>query len=510
VTQIGGLTIQRFQSICFTFIRNKEELEMKNKFSIAMSLAVILAMLLTSLALADTIQTDGDTLVASLNPSVSDCTVQNTFSGSSTISYAGGQHFASGATLTVTVTADLGISASGPATTTLPMWDSNGDAHVFSGISTTVPAGISSGTYKVNVEVTGPKAGTGGGTHTASDFFNVNVTCASTPSNTAPTIAADNASVTFTEGATAANTGTFSDADNDTVTLAASVGAVTDNLDGTWSWSFDTTDGPAESQLVTITADDGQAQATATFSLTVQNANPAVTASWASASVACRQPATLNFGFSDAGAIDNPWTVDIDWGDSSSHYYDNTVATQGTSSQTHAYNMPGAYTATVGVTDKDTGSGSATAVLNVLQSYTVNFLQPFDNSSPSQLVTNTMKSGRTVPVKVTIYDDCAQAYVTDPATLVRIGVSTVTNTSTGANDGIEVYADAGASNGNTAYFRWTSDAGAPGGGFWIYNLDSRTVLNGSALAINTTYRVDVFVGAVKATNTKWALLKPVK
>src|ERR1051325_4422704 len=37
---------------------------MKNKFSIAMSLAVILAMLLTSLALADQINPDADTLVA--------------------------------------------------------------------------------------------------------------------------------------------------------------------------------------------------------------------------------------------------------------------------------------------------------------------------------------------------------------------------------------------------------------------------------------------------------------
>jgi PKD repeat protein len=202
--------------------------------------------------------------------------------------------------------------------------------------------------------------------------------------------------------------------------------------------------------------------------------------------------------------------VNIDWGDSSTdtNYNANTQGAQ--SNQNHTYNTPGTYAATVTVTDKDGGSGSnATATsLNVLQTYTVNFLQPFDNSSPSQLITNTMKSGRTVPVKVTIYDDCALAYVTDPSA-VTIFLSTGTTTG-GSNDAVEVYADAGASNSNTLSFRWTSDSTAPGGGFWIYNLDSRTVLNGSALALNTTYRVDVFVGSVRATTTKWALLKPVK
>ena len=262
---------------------------------------------------------------------------------------------------------------------------------------------------------------------------------------------------------------------------------------------------------LSVTDDDGDT-GSHSASASVANANPVVAASsWASASVACRVPATLTgISFSDAGIIDFPWSVDIAWGDGSTNTSYNTN-TQGVQpNQSHTYNVPGTYAATVGVTDKDGGFGSNTSVtLNVLQTYTVNFLQPFDNSSPSNLITNTMKSGRTVPVKVTIYDDCAQTYVTDPAALVKIGVSTVAP-SGGSSDVVEVYADAGASNGNTAFFRWSSDPAAPGGGFWIYNLDSRTALNGSALIINTTYRVDVFVGTVKATATKWALLKPVK
>ena len=162
------------------------------------------------------------------------------------------------------------------------------------------------------------------------------------------------------------------------------------------------------------------------------------------------------------------------------------------------------------MTDKDDGSDFATSIeLTVLQTYTVKFLPPFDGSSPSKLITNTMKSGRVVPVKVTIYDECAQTFVTDPTKVVSIFLKAEGSTTTN-NDAIEVYADAGVANGNTVNFRWTSDTSAPGGGFWIYNLDSKTVLGGSPMVVNTTYRVDVFVGDVKATATMWALLKPVK
>ena len=50
--------------------------------------------------------------------------------------------------------------------------------------------------------------------------------------------ATDNASVTVQQGQTATNSGTVSDPDSDPVTLSASVGAVVNNGDGTWSWSF--------------------------------------------------------------------------------------------------------------------------------------------------------------------------------------------------------------------------------------------------------------------------------
>ena len=96
--------------------------------------------------------------------------------------------------------------------------------------------------------------------------------------NDAPTVAADSTSVLVDEGVTAQNMGTFADVDlSDQITLRASIGTISQNQghSGAWSWSLATTDGPAETQVVTITADDGQGgTATTTFNLAVNNVAP--------------------------------------------------------------------------------------------------------------------------------------------------------------------------------------------------------------------------------------------
>src|SRR2546423_10038043 len=90
-----------------------------------------------------------------------------------------------------------------------------------------------------------------------------------------------NAADTVNEPTTARNAGRWSDANSgDTVTLSASVGTVTKagtNASGTWSWSFGPTDGPTDSQTVTITANDGTTTTSTTFSLTVNNLPPTIT-----------------------------------------------------------------------------------------------------------------------------------------------------------------------------------------------------------------------------------------
>jgi hypothetical protein len=90
----------------------------------------------------------------------------------------------------------------------------------------------------------------------------------------APTVGADHASVIVGEGGLAINTGTWADANPAAVTLSASVGTVTRYADGTWAWTFATTDGPAQGQAVTITAADGSGVATVTFDLVVTNVAP--------------------------------------------------------------------------------------------------------------------------------------------------------------------------------------------------------------------------------------------
>ncbi|TWU03197.1 Ig-like domain-containing protein [Neorhodopirellula pilleata] len=118
--------------------------------------------------------------------------------------------------------------------------------------------------------------------HSAATEFQFSITV----NNVAPLVAATSASITVDEGQTANNTGTYSDVVADTVALTASVGNIVDNNDGTWSWSLSTTDGPDDTQTVTITAtDDDGGITTTTFDLIVNNAVPIVAADTASVTV---------------------------------------------------------------------------------------------------------------------------------------------------------------------------------------------------------------------------------
>jgi hypothetical protein len=85
--------------------------------------------------------------------------------------------------------------------------------------------------------------------------------------------------VTVDEGQTATNVGTWGDPDGASgVKLSASVGSIIQYADGTWHWSLDTADGPAETQTVTITATDPQGATTSrSFALVVNNVAPTAT-----------------------------------------------------------------------------------------------------------------------------------------------------------------------------------------------------------------------------------------
>jgi hypothetical protein len=182
--------------------------------------------------------------------------------------------------------------------------------------------------------------------------------------NVAPSVAADNASVTVDEGQTAANTGTFSDPGDD-VAVTASVEAVTQDgtESGTWSWSFDTTDGPDESQTVTITATDSDgALSTTTFVLTVNNVAPSIAVDNALVTVEEGQTAANTGTFSDPG--DDVVDVTASVG---------TVAKDGTQSGTWSWSFDTtdgpeeSQTVTITATDSDGAVSTTTFELTVTE-----------------------------------------------------------------------------------------------------------------------------------------------
>jgi hypothetical protein len=96
--------------------------------------------------------------------------------------------------------------------------------------------------------------------------------------NANPTVTAGQASVSGNVLSTLTNTGTWADVPADTVSLAASLGTVTKNVDGTWAWSF-TPSQAYTNQTVTITATDedgGSSQAQFTINALVAVVNSKV------------------------------------------------------------------------------------------------------------------------------------------------------------------------------------------------------------------------------------------
>jgi hypothetical protein len=415
-----------------------------------------------------------------------------------------------------------------PANPSIPAdWGTGTTLHTLA-LSTTVATTVAAGGYGVTITVTGAASGV-----SRDDSYNVNIdsSCApAAPTNTAPAVAFTTAPTTANEGDTktydfaitdpnAADTHAFvanspscgTDGEGDPNELVSS--SIDQALNtGTFVCRFIDGLKPAGTSAVTVQVTDGAASSNVpSTTVTVNNLAPSVTGtpSFASTSIDCQVSVALTgIAFSDAGVEDDDWTVDIDWGDGSAHT-SVTAGTQGTvANQSHTYTTGGTFTAKVKVTDKDGDASSQVSSSNTVtvQQYEVDFLPPFDDSTPSGLIVNQMKNGRTVPVKATIEDLCAGGYVTSPsAVTIRVNKVTAPTTNPVA-DAVENYADAGASSSNTNLFRWNADATSPTGGFWIYNLDSKAL----ALQTNSFYRVDIWVDSAKATTDNWGILQPVK
>jgi len=182
--------------------------------------------------------------------------------------------------------------------------------------------------------------------------------------NQAPVVVADRPALTAFEGQPATMTGTFADPDGDVIALSASIGTLTkDDATSTWTWSWTPDDGPAGPLEVTITATDGEASATTTFQVSVENVAPAVELVGATSEPVCiREQVTFTASIADVPA--DTHTFSIDWGDGSAQ--ENGAAVGGELSSGHRYATAGVYTVTIRVTDDDGGVGMASFQVTVL------------------------------------------------------------------------------------------------------------------------------------------------
>lgn len=116
----------------------------------------------------------------------------------------------------------------------------------------------------------------------------------------------------------------------------------------------------------TLTITDGRgSQSSDAITVTINNAQPVVTGLPANQNFSAGAPATVNLGsFTDPGIGDEPWTVIVNWGDTTANSTF-TITAQGPLSRAHTFASVGIYTVTVTVKDKDNGSASASATVNV-------------------------------------------------------------------------------------------------------------------------------------------------
>jgi PKD domain len=172
-----------------------------------------------------------------------------------------------------------------------------------------------------------------------------------------------------------------------------------ENTSGTCSFADDDTFAVG----VQVTDGDG-GSATSTTNVVVKNVAPAVGALTVGGGggTACvgGNTATLDFGFTDPGVNDNPWAVDIDWGDGSSHTTYNASSQGAQPQRSHTY-AAGTYTIKVKVTDKDGDSGNSAATDGgVSFLYNVSGILPPFNANG----TSNFKLGSTTPVKIKVLD----------------------------------------------------------------------------------------------------------
>jgi PKD repeat protein len=194
---------------------------------------------------------------------------------------------------------------------------------------------------------------------------------------------------------------------NEAISTAYALGSFTDPgvNDNPWTLTVDWGDGSSEtftlsaqgalgphshtyanngSYTVTLSLTDKDGGSdTKTFTITVLNVPPVVTPPLDQTTDEGTSTSFALGSFTDGGP-DSPWSVDVDWGDGSSHTAFTRPVAGSLGSQSHTYPDNGTYLVIVTVTDKDGGQGSATfqvTVNNVAPTATFNAPGSVDEGS---------------------------------------------------------------------------------------------------------------------------------
>lgn len=438
---------------------------------LATGIAATAALVFAGIAHADNINDaiadggTGQTLVAGDASSVGQTTVKIVGAGNDT---EPGCNIDPGESLTISFVTPAGVTAS-PASltftgcTTLP-------------VSFTAAAGAVSGSVTAAItanQTGGPDSG-----------FNNNVLIPITIQqpvvvSSPPVAAVLPADANGAEGSALTSSGSFTDADGNstlTVTKVSGVGSVTDNGDGTWSWSHTSTDDATGT--VVVQASDGEyAPVTETFGWTASNVAPAIGQVTSNRLGACQ--VSVNVPFTDPGSADTHTTV-INWGDGGSSTVD-PATTPSTGS--HTFGANGTYQIGVTVTDDDAGSDTAAASF-ATQNTPSAMMQPINAAGTKSV----FKLGSTIPIKITVTGCDGNAVSTLSPTVALTKVDTTPDGSVN-----ETALETVSTNGLA--MRWSDPQ-------YIYNLSTKLSQHTGAALTAGTYRVTVsdssFTGPVTA------------
>jgi hypothetical protein len=269
------------------------------------------------------------------------------------------------------------------------------------------------------------------------------------------------------EGSVLSTGGAFTDADGNsslTISKASGAGTVTDNGDGTWSWSHTSAD-DASGGVVVEASDGEHATVAEAFNWTASNVAPSVGPVVVTRTGACA--VSINAPFTDPGTVDTH-TATIAWGDSTSPSAAATSPVTGT----HQYGANGTYQIQVAVTDDDGGADTADATFSTKN--TPSSMQQPINAAGTRSV---FKLGSTIPVKITV-TGCDGAAVSTLSPTVNL--TRVDSTPDGSVN--ETPADATATNGLA--MRWSDPQ-------YIYNLSTKLSQQTGAALTAGTYRITV-------------------